>query len=143
MNPIMKQSRHESLLLYFPASLENIDYVITEIEKFLVQKKFDKFLFEVILGSREALINAVLYGCKSNQDEKIKVELRIKSDRLIIEVDDQGKGFEWQRQLEKVLPDKETSGRGLYVMKTYFNTIFYNKTGNKLTLIKKLFKEDQ
>ena len=141
MNPIIKQSRHESLLLYFPASLKNIDYVITEIEKFLVQKKFDEFLFEVILGSREALINAVLYGCESNQDKKVKVELRIKSDQLIIEVEDQGKGFDWQSHLEKVLPDKETSGRGIYIMKTYFNKLFYNKAGNRLTLIKKLFKE--
>ena len=140
MDSIIQQSGQESLLLYFPASLENMDYAITEIKKFLIQKKLDEHFFEVILVSREALINAVVYGCESNPEKNVKVELRIESDSLIIEVEDQGKGFDWQSRLKKALPDKEISGRGLYIMKTYFNKIFYNKAGNRLTLIKKLFK---
>ena len=138
MNSIIKQSGQESLLLYFPANLENIDYAITEIEKFLVQKKLDEFSFEVILVSREALINAVVYGCESNPDKNVKLELRIEPACLVIEIEDQGPGFDWQGCLKRALPDKEISGRGLYIMKTYCDKIFYNEAGNRLTLIKKL-----
>ena len=135
MNSIIKQSGQESLLLYFPANLENIDYAITEIKKFLVQKKLDEFSFEVILVSREALINAVVYGCESNPDKNVKLELRIEPACLVIEIEDQGPGFDWQGCLKRVLPDKETSGRGLYIMKTYCDKIFYNESGNRLTLL--------
>ena len=143
MNSIIKQSGQESLLLYFPASFENVDYAVTEIKKFLVQKKLDEHFFEMILVSREALTNAVVYGCESNPDKNVKVELQIKSDRLILEVEDQGKGFSWESRLKKALQNKGTSGRGLYIIKTYVNKIYYNKAGNRLTLIKKLFKEDR
>ncbi|MCD6185321.1 MAG: ATP-binding protein, partial [Deltaproteobacteria bacterium] len=126
MNSIIKQIGQDSILLYFPASLENIDDAVIEIEKFLVQKKMGEFSFEVILVSREALINAVVYGCESNPDKNVNVELRIEPTCLVIEIEDQGPGFDWQGCLKRALPDKKTSGRGLYIMKTYCDKIFYN-----------------
>jgi len=138
MDSIVKQIGQESILFYFPASFENIDYVITEIKKFLVQKKLNEFFFEVILVSREALINAVAYGCESNPDKNVKIEVRIEPAGLVIEIEDQGQGFDWKSRLKKALPDKETSGRGLYIIKTYVDNIFYNEAGNRLRLIKKI-----
>ena len=135
MDSIVKQIGQESILFYFPASFKNIDYVITEIEKFLVQKKLGEFSFEVVLVSREALINAVAYGSESNPDKNVKIEVWIEPAGLVIAIEDQGQGFDWKSRLKKALPDKETSGRGLYIMKTYCDKIFYNESGNRLTLL--------
>ena len=141
MVSVEKNAGQNSIKLSFPAALDNIDDAVTEMERFLVQKKLEEFSFEVILVSREALINAAAHGSELNPDKTVKLELRIEPAGLVMEIEDQGPGFNWQGRLKKELPGRETSGRGLYIMKTYCDEILYNEAGNRLTLIKKIGRE--
>lgn len=138
MAAFKKKVMPNSIRLSFPAAFGNIDEAAGEIKKFLVQKNLEEVSFETILALREALINAVEYGSGSNPDKIVNLELRIERSRLIMEIEDQGPGFDWQSRLGKALPDRETSGRGLYIMKTYCDGILYNKAGNRLTLVKSI-----
>ena len=141
MVSVENNTGQNSTKLSFSAALDNIDDAVTEIEKFLIQKKLEDISFEVILVSREALNNAAVHGAKLNSDKTVKLELRIEPAGLVIEIEDQSPGFDWQGRLKKELPGRETSGRGLYIMKTYCDEILYNEAGNRLTLMEKIGRE--
>jgi anti-sigma regulatory factor (Ser/Thr protein kinase) len=141
MVSVEKNAGQNSIKLSFPAALDNIDDAVTGIERFLVQKKLEDISFEVILASREALVNAAVHGAKLNYDKIVKLELRIEPAGLVMEIEDNGPGFDWQGCLKKELPDRDVSGRGLYIMKTYCDEIRYNEAGNRLTLVKKIGRE--
>ena len=117
MVSVEKNAGQNSIKLSFSAALDNIDDAVAGIEKFLVRKKLEDISFEVILVSREALINAAVHGSKLNSDKTVKLELRIEPAGLVMEIEDQGQGFDWQDCLKTELPGKETFGRGLYIMK--------------------------
>ncbi|MCD6272661.1 MAG: ATP-binding protein [Deltaproteobacteria bacterium] len=138
MVSVEKNVGQNSIKFSFPAALDNIDDAVAKMERFLLQKKLEEFSFEVILVSREALINAAVHGSELNPDKTVKLELRVEPDGLVIAVEDQGPGFDWQGRLKKERPGRDVSGRGLYIMKTYCDEILYNEAGNRLTLMKKI-----
>jgi serine/threonine-protein kinase RsbW len=90
----------------------------------------------VVLGLREALNNAVIKGCHQNEIKNVNYNLRFETDRLIMEVEDEGEGFDWQRYLGKEPPILAESGRGLPIMEQFFEMIWFNEKGNKVVLIK-------
>ncbi|WP_157487515.1 hypothetical protein [Desulfosarcina sp. BuS5] len=49
-------------------------------------KKSWRSFLEVILVSREALINAAVHGAKLNYDKTVKFELRIEPAGLVMEI---------------------------------------------------------
>jgi len=138
MAALKKKVMSNSIRLSFPASLDNVDEAAARIKNFLVQKNLGEVSFEAILALREALINAVEYGSGSNPEKTVNLELRIEQSRLVMEIEDQGPGFEWHARFRTALPDGDTSGRGLYIMRTYCDGILYNKAGNRLILLKRI-----
>jgi anti-sigma regulatory factor (Ser/Thr protein kinase) len=53
---------------------------------------------------------------------------------LIIGIEDQGDGFDWESKTNSIpAPDAE-SGRGLAIIKHHTGEIQHNKKGNKMTL---------
>lgn len=121
--------------LLFSASLRNIDRAAEETKKFLKKAGTENQSFNIILGLREALINAVVHGSQNNSRKVIIYHLRIENDILFIEVKDEGYGFDWWTYFDKGIPSLHEHGRGLAIMKRYFSAIKYNERGNKLLLV--------
>jgi len=118
----------------FSASLANIDKAANEAQKLLIANGFETQWFNIILAVRETLTNAVLHGCQGDEDKSIKFAMDISGDHLIIDVEDTGEGFDWKTSLDKELPSTQTSGRGLAIIQKIFDTIIFNKKGNKIRL---------
>lgn len=129
------------LQIQVAASFTDIDLVCNEIEKFLKKYKCEKNIFDVILGSREALVNAVRYGAKLNLDIHVIYRIRITPKKIVICVKDPGEGFDWRKKITKKYVDLETHGRGIQVFKEYFDMYKFNNTGNQLLLVKNIGKE--
>jgi serine/threonine-protein kinase RsbW len=53
-------------------------------------------------------------------------------------IEDEGEGFDWKKFKTQSLGEDEDHGRGLIIMKTYFNKVSYNDRGNILYLGKKI-----
>lgn len=73
----------------------------------------------------------------------VKISLEIKEGNcLILTVQDEGSGFKPQKEMEKIIKEDfmRNCGRGMMMMKSYFDDIKYNETGNSITLIKKIKK---
>lgn len=92
--------------------------------------------FEYCLN--EALMNAIEHGSRLDPTKVIHVSYLLKKDRLIIEIEDEGTGFDFT-----CVPDPTTAenifshrGRGIFIMKKYMDDVTYNDKGTKITLIK-------
>lgn len=142
MSQIFNQTiRPNSLSITFSSTLENIDRICDEVSRFLDRnfKDMEAHLFSINLVIREALTNAVRHGNGLDPEKTVKFFIKIerkKSIRIIVE--DQGKGFDWQKAQELPPIANDDHGRGLAIMTTYFSSCCYNKKGNRLVLKKKL-----
>ena len=122
----------------FSATLENVDKIAEKIEIFLRKIGIKDQFFDIILGMREGLVNAVVHGSAEDREKKVAFSLRLEGYNLIIEVEDEGAGFDLRSCFGKNMPSKEESGRGLAIMKRMFTLIKYNEKGNKLILEKRI-----
>lgn len=129
----------DHVLIRFSSAMEHIDTACAAVLLFLRSKgpKFFPHLFAVNLGMREAMANAVRHGNKYDLGKRVCMELDISRDSwLRIKVSDEGPGFEWMRVQDQVAPDEADHGRGMSIMRTYFDRFSYNEKGNILYLEK-------
>ena len=122
--------------LAFSATLANVDQAADITKVFLIKAGLEKPAFGILLGLREALNNAVVNGNDLNRHKTVVYHLEHQRDRLILKIEDEGRGFDWRQHLGKEPTPTEESGRGLPILERYFETIWFNEKGNKLVLIK-------
>ena len=119
----------------YPASLENIEQVCSNalqaLDEYSLQIK-DLFSFELLL--RESLNNAVIHGCHENPLLSFSCRLMISEQGLIIEVSDEGPGFDWHGKVEARPASFDEMGRGLLIYDLYANSVRFNESGNCVTL---------
>ncbi len=127
--------------LRFFSSVECIDNVCKTVTRFLESRKalFSPHLFSINLVMREGLTNAVRHGNKGDPGKTVDVEIEIVREQVLkVCIADQGDGFDWHRVQETAMPDDADHGRGMPIMKAYFNRCQYNQKGNILYLEKHL-----
>ncbi len=129
------------LFIRFSSDMVHIDTACGAVLLFLKSRgpQFFPHLFAVNLGMREALANAVRHGNKCNTDKLVSLELDLsRRDWLRLVVHDQGPGFDWVHLQDEVVPDEADHGRGMSIMRTYFDRFSYNEKGNILYLEKRI-----
>ena len=94
--------------------------------------------FAMRLALEEACVNAIKHGHGGDPRKRVQVRYHVDRDRVLAEVQDQGPGFDPHR-----LPDpcaeenlEQTSGRGVFLMRSFMTWIRYNQRGNAVTLCK-------
>ncbi len=127
-----------SIVIYLGSSMGNIDLADKETKKFLKDLGLISDTFAVSLVMREGLTNAVKHGHNYDPNKIIKYSLSVQNKNLIMEIEDQGGGFNW-RDVQQRLPETSRDhGRGLPIIKKYFTDYSFNEKGNKVILIKKI-----
>lgn len=155
-----------SMQFSIPSNVKLIGSVVYYLNKYFRDqcqlKKIDST--KVNLCIQEALANAVIHG-NLQVDSHLKetswdqfeelVQLRQKTEpysqrqvvlnyefdpqQLFFEISDEGKGFNHAR-----LPDMNdpnsllSSGRGLMLIRSYMDEVYWNETGNRITMVKYL-----
>lgn len=87
----------------------------------------------------EALSNAIQHGNKCNEDLKVHVRIYISTRRIVIQIEDQGEGFQLDegrdpRKLENLYRD---SGRGIYLIRELMDSVEFKKGGRLLEMEKR------
>jgi len=125
--------------------LENVEHVCQMVQQEL--ENFDlnrKDCFAVSLLLREALNNAVLHGCRQNPNLSFSCSMKFSPDEVTIEVNDDGAGFDWRKQVEqanrKQPEETEERGRGFQIFRLYASSTSFNDIGNCVRLTRKLTK---
>ncbi len=113
-------------------------------------RKFHKEIFDLlghndkkdifIMGLHELIINAMEHGNKANKNKKIRIELLVNEKFVFAVVEDEGKGFNWKKEIDKNFNLAKNSDRGRGIIMTFAgcDEFFYNKIGNKAYLMKKM-----
>ncbi|RJP82024.1 MAG: ATP-binding protein [Desulfobacteraceae bacterium] len=126
------------LKISFHSTMENIDRADQESRIFLKNNGLQSEIFSVCLCMREGLTNAVRHGHKNDPSKIVKYSLARTGNRLIMEIEDEGDGFDWKRVRKRKPAFESDHGRGLMIIQNYFSTYLFNEKGNKLTLEKVL-----
>jgi serine/threonine-protein kinase RsbW len=95
-------------------------------------------LFAIHLAVEEALMNAHKHGNRKSSEKTVVVEYSITPEKFDISVTDEGQGFDPSR-----IPDpregsniSKDSGRGVLLMQSYMDIVEYNKSGNRVHMVK-------
>ena len=159
----MKKYLLENKLEDITPLIENLS---ADVKKYIPNNEMDLFaaaLYEVIMNAIEHGNLNILYETKKNwlkkniyhkklkellKTEKAKnthgeITLQIEDNNIIIIVKDQGLGFKPKQEAKKINSDgfARESGRGIMMIKSYFDEVKFNKKGNVITLTKIIKKE--
>ena len=92
--------------------------------------------FAVRLAFEEALTNAVHHGNRDDPSRTITVQCRIGERETVIDVHDEGEGFD-----PRTVPDPTAtenleipSGRGLMLMRSFMSEVTIHPPGNRVTM---------
>ena len=90
---------------------------------------FDKdSCFWIGMSVREAVTNAVQHGNQLDENKRVSVSFLIASDRLVISVCDQGKGFEIGTVPDPLAEENllKPSGRGIFYIRSFMDEVEYS-----------------
>jgi serine/threonine-protein kinase RsbW len=124
----------KQLSISLSSSMDNIDRIDKETRKLLEKELGGSQIFAISLSMREGLTNAIKHGHRSDSNKIIKYTLTLKKDKLIIEIEDQGEGFDWKKNRNKNPSPELDHGRGLTIISEYCSEYSYNEKGNKLKM---------
>jgi serine/threonine-protein kinase RsbW len=95
-------------------------------------------IFAIHLALEEAFLNAIKHGNKMDPSKEVKIEYSVTADKVDISIMDQGRGFDADNVPDPRIGDNiyKTSGRGLFLMRSYMNVVEFNKAGNCVHMVK-------
>ncbi len=135
----------DSIEIRFSSTMKNVDRTCDELMKFcgmlFENATIKNHLFGLNLVLREGLTNAVKHGNGLNPEKLVRCLMKIDlQGKIYIEIEDQGKGFDWNNIQNKSFYDVLSDhGRGLVIMRLYCPDHEYNEKGNLLILKKNIF----
>jgi len=124
----------DHLTILFSSALEQVDAVSRETENFLLRLGIQEKAFRILLSMREALTNAILHGNQENPQKMIRYRVHLDEGDLVMEVEDEGAGFDWKQHIKRKPRVSSESGRGLFIMRQYASDVRFNERGNRLVL---------
>ena len=101
-------------------------------------------VYFVELALREASSNAILHGNEADARKLVKVRCCCERGKAVsVVVRDQGQGFDLASVPNPVAPDNLSSGhgRGLLLMKTLIDDVYFERGGAEVHMRKKLDSE--
>ena len=123
--------------------MDSVAQVEEQAEKFVQSIGIEEdHIFPLVMGIREAAVNAVLHGNSYDPQKSIVVTLEHASHSLIVTIADQGEGFDPQslpdpREEENLL---RGTGRGIFLIRSFFDEVNFRQLhpGTEIRLVKKL-----
>jgi serine/threonine-protein kinase RsbW len=130
----------ELLNLGFAADVEAVGSVADTIDATLLKLQVpEQRRLEIGLAVQEALVNAVVHGCKNDPGKKVHCRMQADGNgRILIIVSDPGPGFHPDRvadpkQVDRVLDDH---GRGVYLIRQLMDEVHFDNNGSQIRMWK-------
>ncbi len=129
-----------SLRFEFSSNFDTGTEVQTRILKEVERHGFNpNSIFATRLALEEALVNAIKHGNKLDPSKKVFVEARVTGDRVEIEVEDQGPGFDRSSVPDPTAEENlcKCSGRGILLIESYMNDVRWDRGGRRIHMTKR------
>ena len=90
----------------------------------------------VLIATMEAANNAILHGNKLNAKKDVNIAFKWTDVKLVLEVTDQGKGFNFSNIPDPTAPGniEKVNGRGVFLMEHLSDEISFQENGRKVNL---------
>ncbi|NLY45542.1 MAG: ATP-binding protein [Tissierella sp.] len=109
-----------------------LDEIITKLNKIIAN---GDTMFDIKLILNELVINGVFHGNECQDTKCVTLSLVVKDKQIIIEVEDEGQGIDYDFSGYDPL-DLKCSGRGLVLVKGLSDELIVNQ--NRITAIKNI-----
>ncbi len=124
------------------SSLASVEPVEEAAHHFALRAGFDEDTSShIAMVTREAVVNAVLHGNKSDPAKHVKAGIELTAEALTIVVADEGAGFDPARVPDPLAPENllRGSGRGVFLMRALMDEVRIRPLhpGTEITLIKR------
>ncbi|MFC1524111.1 DUF3365 domain-containing protein [Thermodesulfobacteriota bacterium] len=125
---------------YFPQNTKEIDDYVTAVMETLNRELIDEKtstqnLTNIRLALTEAFINAWKHGNNRNPSKAITIQMRQGND-LILEVADEGDGFDYHSVPDPTAPENLTRdcGRGIFIINNLASSVRWNNHGRHIVM---------
>lgn len=100
----------------------------------------ETFLSNMSIAVDEILNNALIHGNDLDETKKIMVRLQFDTERVTLNVIDEGDGFDYRTLMNDFAEQAETlpTKRGLFIVHYLMDELTFNDTGNSITVVKYL-----
>lgn len=129
----------EKTELNLPSRLESIDEAVTKALKIATENGLpDEALFGIDLAVREAVTNAVKHGNKFDETKTVKITFEKSPQELIINIEDQGAGFELAAVPDPTNAENllRESGRGILFMENFMDEVAWERAATGGTVVR-------
>lgn len=134
------QSRAFALELALPGDSAAVAAARDRIMHFLEEHGVaDEEAIDILVALQEALVNAVVHGCRNDPSQVIRCSVEVDADAVTIVIRDPGEGFESGAATD-VSDDGinlTNHGRGILLMRGLMDEVSYSRGGSQLTLKKR------
>ncbi len=112
-----------------------LDEMLAQLE---AQHWQQRDIFAVHLAAEEALANAIQHGNGCDARKNVRFVCLLYSDRIRIEITDEGQGFDPSALHDPTCDDHLHSpcGRGVMLMRVFMSRVAFNARGNGVTMEK-------
>lgn len=103
----------------------------------------EKEFHNVLVAVSELVLNAIVHGNKENPAKKVSVKIDYDDKTMVIEVMDEGNGFDFENNPDPTLPENlfKSTGRGIFIVKSLMDNIKYKRTPEGSEFILTVTKE--
>ncbi len=94
----------------------------------------------ILIGTVEAVNNAIIHGNKSNPEKVVNIRIYKTKKELHIIIKDEGEGFDYRNVPDPTAPEniENIHGRGFFLMTKLSDKIVFYENGSMVELIYKL-----
>jgi serine/threonine-protein kinase RsbW len=114
-----------------PGVIENaVSYLVDRLRAYAFGGSRLNLNFRV--GVAEALANAMIYGNGSDPHKRVRVQVELSRDEVVMEVYDEGLGFDLSGVPDPTLPENldRAGGRGIFLIHELMDEVAYKEPGN-------------
>lgn len=105
----------------------------------------DRAKMHVLVAASEMVTNAIVYGNQSDLSKKVCLCFELTDEKMVFKVKDQGAGFDFEfiREKEKNLDADDVHGRGIFLIETYMDEVYYTKTDDGFEVQAVKYKDEE
>ena len=81
--------------------------------------------YKISMAVRECVINALKHGNRGDESKQVLINFSLQPDRLVVQVGDQGKGFDLEEVPDPLANENllRSSGRGLFLVRCFMDEL--------------------